>query len=201
MKHNYDIENLKNCMDSYLRSKGINPDRNFACPVCGGGQKTPCTVYYEDTKEIHCFSCGWHGDVINLISAEYGIGDTAESLRKAAEVLGFATPHHPSTNVDKCRTVSTDVEKGDKCRTVSTDVEKGDKCRIVSTDVEKGDKCRTVSTDVEKGDKCRIVSTDVETFIPLTEEAKSYLSGRNLLWPAAGFRSTADGKSIVIPYP
>lgn len=84
-----DINQIKEHMESYLIGKGVNTRKNFKCPICCGGDKTPPASFDRKTNRVKCFSCGWNGDVIDLIGHEYGITDPKEKIEKAKEVLGI----------------------------------------------------------------------------------------------------------------
>ena len=83
MTQHIDFEQIKPYMANYLIENGARDlSKNIACPVCNGGHDTPCFHYYPDTHEGHCYSCGWHGDIINLIAEKQQISD-----REAAKLI------------------------------------------------------------------------------------------------------------------
>lgn len=94
-----DINQIKEHMESYLIGKGINTRKNFKCPICGGGDKTPPASFDPKTKRLKCFSCGWNGDIIDLIGHEYGITDKREQIEKAMSVLNI-TNIEPSKKIE-----------------------------------------------------------------------------------------------------
>lgn len=101
-----DFADLKPFLVNYLQDEhGITELRkNFACPVCGNGHKTPCCSYYGDTHHIHCFSCGYSGDVINLVSH-----DKSMTPREAAEYIvnryGVGEPLKPTLKKEPVKEV------------------------------------------------------------------------------------------------
>lgn len=44
-------------------------------------QKTPSLKFYPQDNRVHCFSCGWRGDIIDVIQELYGC-DFREALKK-----------------------------------------------------------------------------------------------------------------------
>lgn len=94
-----DINQIKEHMESYLIGKGINTRKNFKCPICGGGDKTPPASFDSKTKRLKCFSCEWNGDIIDLIGHEYGITDKREQIEKAMSVLNI-TNIEPSKKIE-----------------------------------------------------------------------------------------------------
>ena len=65
---------LKDQLESYLSTKGINTHKNFKCLICEGGNKTP-NMSYKNNR-IHCFACGADMDIIDLIGHETGKSGT-----------------------------------------------------------------------------------------------------------------------------
>lgn len=93
-----ELELLKQYLPDYLRSRGVDPDKaarsNTACPVCGNGHKTGCFHYYSDTQKVKCYSCGFSGDLFDLIAAEKGISN-AEAISEAHHLYGSEKMWHP----------------------------------------------------------------------------------------------------------
>jgi len=58
-----------------------NLDINLVVTLNAGGfgscpfhkDKSPSMKWYPQTKTLHCFSCGWHGDVISFIMKRDGL--------------------------------------------------------------------------------------------------------------------------------
>jgi DNA primase len=57
-----------------------------ACPIHGGGQKTPCLSLFrgrDGRERWHCHSCGAGGDALDLVAAFEG-RDVVELIRELA---------------------------------------------------------------------------------------------------------------------
>jgi len=85
MNHDEAKEAIKPRLSEYLAHTGreIHEPKGGACPVCGGGKKTPCAHIKDDM--LKCFSCGWHGDIFDLIGLDCKEDDFPGRLRIAAE--------------------------------------------------------------------------------------------------------------------
>ncbi|MBR1615770.1 MAG: toprim domain-containing protein [Treponema sp.] len=86
-----DIFSLKANIESYLERRGVDVQKasrsNTVCPVCGGGVETGCFHYYADVYKVKCFSCGFNGDLFDLIAEERGITN-AEAIAEARKMYG-----------------------------------------------------------------------------------------------------------------
>lgn len=86
-----ELEQLKQHLPEYLESRGVDLKKasrnNDVCPVCDGGYKTPCFHYYSDTMKVKCYSCGFNGDLFDLIAKEKGISN-AEAIAEARKMYG-----------------------------------------------------------------------------------------------------------------
>lgn len=80
-------EDIKDRLEEYLRNKGKDTRKNFKCLVCGGGDDTPPMSYKDNI--VKCFSCGFTGDVYDLIGAEYGLTEFNDQLEKAKEIFNI----------------------------------------------------------------------------------------------------------------
>lgn len=94
-----ELELLKQHLPEYLQSRGVDLGKasrsNTACPVCGNGHKTGCFHYYSDTMKVKCYSCGFNGDLFDLIAEEKGISN-AEAIAEARKLYGSGTPASPA---------------------------------------------------------------------------------------------------------
>lgn len=90
-----DILSLKANLPSYLRSRGVDIQKasrnNTVCPICGGGEKTGCFHYYVDTQKVKCYSCGFNGDLFDLIAHERNMTN-AEAIVEASKMYGSGDP-------------------------------------------------------------------------------------------------------------
>jgi len=85
-----DIEIIKTRLADYLRGSNINVNKPFSCLTRTHPDKDPSMSYHKERNRIKCFSCGWGGDVIDLIGLDYNITDNKEKFKKAREILGLA---------------------------------------------------------------------------------------------------------------
>lgn len=85
-------EIAKNQLGQYLQSKGINTRKNFKCidsSKHSNDDKIP-SMGYKDNM-VHCFACGFSGDIFDVIGHEYNISETdhAAKFKKTYEILGM----------------------------------------------------------------------------------------------------------------
>lgn len=68
----------------------------YICPICGSGSKSKGTAAFS-LKGIkgHCFSCGFHGDIFDLIEAVEGV-NKQEATKIAVERYGGISANTPS---------------------------------------------------------------------------------------------------------
>lgn len=62
----------------------------YTCPLCGSGNRAGKTGALSiDGAGTHCrcFSCGWHGDIFDLIGAVEGIAEPAAQVRRAVDIF------------------------------------------------------------------------------------------------------------------
>lgn len=85
----------------------------YICPLCGNGSGDSGTGLSLDPKDKsrthwHCFVCGFHGDMIELIAKENGIenGGSAEAFKKAREAFGIKLKKEPYTDFAKTECLS-----------------------------------------------------------------------------------------------
>ena len=79
-----EFDKLRGYLPMYLsdRFNIQNTRKNFPCPVCDSGHRTPCASYDERTERIKCFSCDWAGDIFDLMSVSEGL-----SVPEAAKAI------------------------------------------------------------------------------------------------------------------
>lgn len=82
----------------------------YICPCCGSGSGDSHTGIQENPKkpgQWHCWSCGFTGDIIDLVKAAYKIYSFKDAFDKAAEMYGVtndseewaATHHDPESDL------------------------------------------------------------------------------------------------------
>ena len=65
-------------------------ETGFICPECGNGSgKKGTGIELYKGNRYHCFSCGFHGDVLDLIGIKFHIEDYNGKLKKGAEIYGI----------------------------------------------------------------------------------------------------------------
>jgi DNA primase len=74
---------IKSRLAEYLRSKGVDPSKNFRC--FAHADNNPSMGFKND--RVRCFSCGWSGDIFDLIGLEYGLQSHKEIFQKATEIF------------------------------------------------------------------------------------------------------------------
>lgn len=86
---------------------GFNEGRAFCCLNPGHADRNPSMRYWARGNRVHCFSCGWTGDVFDVVGAAYGL-EGREAFWKTLELLGIRTERRPG---DRRRVVD---EVGDR---------------------------------------------------------------------------------------
>lgn len=93
----------------------VNGRTSYICPLCGHGTHGDgLTINPQSTTYgLKCFgSCGFSGDIIDLIGKVEGITEYPEKLRRAGEYIGITidepgTPRKPSSPLAEKRTQQT----------------------------------------------------------------------------------------------
>lgn len=90
MTNNYTYDRakdqLKDRLEDYLISKGINTKKNFSCLNPVHNDNTPSMSYDRKRNKVHCFSCNADYDIIDLIMIDYNLQDTAEAFKIGYEM-------------------------------------------------------------------------------------------------------------------
>ena len=82
----------------------------YVCPVCGNGKGKDgdgITVNpHSKSRHPHykCQKCGFYGDNMELIKANYNLQDFNEALQKGCELYGISIDPTPAGGADKVRT-------------------------------------------------------------------------------------------------
>lgn len=91
-------------LEEYANSKLKMSHGKLVCPFCGSGghvgtDSDSAFFVYSNSQQFHCFSCGGHGDVFDLIAQVEGIPKTrkVEQLEAAKKWLGET----PKANLNK----------------------------------------------------------------------------------------------------
>ena len=97
-----DIFLFKANLSDYLQSKGVDVEKatrsNTICPICGNGANTGCFHYYPEEYRVKCYSCGFNGDLFDLIAKEKGITN-AEAIAEARRMYeSVTTTTQPKAN-------------------------------------------------------------------------------------------------------
>lgn len=80
-------EIVKGYLQDYLSQKGINTRKPFKCLNHAHNDGHPSMSYKDN--HAHCFSCGAHYDIIDLIKIDYGISDDKAAFDKAYEIYNI----------------------------------------------------------------------------------------------------------------
>jgi len=80
---------------SVLQREGLEPRKRGAswwlqCPFHGGGAEKTASFLIRNERG-HCFSCTWHGDIIDFIKARHGL-DFQGALKHAGISTGRLSP-------------------------------------------------------------------------------------------------------------
>ena len=98
-------EYVKQGLEQYLRSKGINTRKPFRClNPAHNDTNASMSIDRSSRSGIHCkcFSCNAYYDTLDLISIDYGITDELELFNKAYEIfdLQVESSHRQSAAED-----------------------------------------------------------------------------------------------------
>jgi DNA primase len=98
----FDTEEIKRRLSCHdlLTMNGIEVNRKTKCRCAFHDDTKPSMQVYEDG--YHCFSCGAHGDVIDLAAQLYGV-DNREAIRITAELAGIAAVSDTKDYADRAR--------------------------------------------------------------------------------------------------
>lgn len=80
---------LKDQLENYLTSKGININKPFSCLSGTHEDKNPSMSYDRKRNKVHCFSCNADMDIIDLIKVEYGLTEDKEAFKKGYELYNI----------------------------------------------------------------------------------------------------------------
>ena len=85
----FDTDEIKRRLScrELLEMHGYSVSRQNKCRCAFHDDTNPSMQVYDDG--YHCFSCGAHGDVIDLAAQLYGV-DNREAIRITAELAGIA---------------------------------------------------------------------------------------------------------------
>lgn len=87
------LEQLKACIEDYLRQRGLPLRKAFRCLSPAHEDKHPSMSYNPRGSNVHCFACGVTYDLLDLIGLDYGLDDFSEKYEKACLLFGFENPH------------------------------------------------------------------------------------------------------------
>ena len=107
----YQIDDLKTNLRSYLESQGINTSRLFRCINPHHIEKNASMKYYDDNK-VHCFGCGMTYNLFDVISICENC-DNKEAFKKAIQYYGYdnLTPQKKLEQVQKTEPKEPETEK------------------------------------------------------------------------------------------
>ncbi|WAX55142.1 CHC2 zinc finger domain-containing protein [Jatrophihabitans cynanchi] len=85
-------------------------DFMVSCLVPGHRDSTPSCIIHPDTGRWHCFGCGAHGDVLDLVAQATG----TRSLREIADRLDTPGPIQPVVGPSTATAASSTVSTGER---------------------------------------------------------------------------------------
>ena len=111
-----DLLSLKAHLPDYLQSIGVDVAKasrnNTACPVCRKGMKTGCFHYYPDSYKVNCYSCGFNGDLFDLIAQAKGMTNK-EAIAEARKMynVGVTQPRSVTSQHGKAQAAVPSMKK------------------------------------------------------------------------------------------
>lgn len=82
-------ETVKEYLECYLESKGINTRKPFTCLSPEHNDKHPSMSYDRRRQRCKCFACGASYDIFDIIGIDYGLTDPGEIFRKAYDMFNI----------------------------------------------------------------------------------------------------------------
>lgn len=82
-------EHIKQGLEGYLTSKGIDTRKPFLCLNPDHDDRNPSMSYDKRRNKAHCFSCGADYDTFDLIGIEHGLTETRDIFSKAHELFNI----------------------------------------------------------------------------------------------------------------
>lgn len=82
-------EQIKNRLEEYLQSRGLNPRKPFCCLNPEHSDSNPSMSYDRKRQKVHCFSCGCDYDTFDLIGIDYGLSENKDIFKKAYELFNI----------------------------------------------------------------------------------------------------------------
>ena len=79
---------IKDHITDYLRSKGINPDKEFSCLNPAHADKHP-SMGLVNGERVSCLSCHAYYDTLDLIGLDYNISDYDTQVDKGCEIYNI----------------------------------------------------------------------------------------------------------------
>ena len=83
---------VKDQLENYLQSKGINTSKNFKCLNPAHDDKHPSMSLHSDkngVKHCKCFSCGAYYDILDIIGIDYNLTEQKDQFQKAYDIFGI----------------------------------------------------------------------------------------------------------------
>ena len=91
------IQEIRNQLENYLHSKGIDTNKNFHCLNPSHDDKNP-SMSYKNNK-VKCFACEASYDIYDLIGLDYNLTNFADQAKKACEIYNI--PYETTTRPDQ----------------------------------------------------------------------------------------------------
>lgn len=91
----------KSMLEDYLVSCGINTKYKFHCLNPAHKDEHPSMSYKNN--RVKCFSCGFGGDIFDVVSLQYGLSTYKDIFKKTYDLLGLKsdrTNHYNSFELD-----------------------------------------------------------------------------------------------------
>lgn len=104
------IQEIKNQLENYLHSKGINTKKPFHCLNPSHDDKNP-SMSYKNNK-VKCFACEASYDIYDLIGLDYNLTNFADQAKKACEIynIPYETAVKPDQNQKPAKPEKNDLQ-------------------------------------------------------------------------------------------
>lgn len=92
-----DKEILREGMETYLQSRGIDTRRAFTCLNPAHEDRHPSMHFDPKRNCVHCFACGQDYDIFDLVGIEFNLSRFPDQRQKVRELLGRDAGAPPQT--------------------------------------------------------------------------------------------------------
>lgn len=102
---------LKAKLPEYLKSKGINIDKNFRCLNPEHRDVNPSMGYNRNNETVHCFSCNATYDIFKLVGIDYSLHSFLDQYNKLKQMYNIDFRSTPDSSEIQTSTATFGVKR------------------------------------------------------------------------------------------